>query len=130
MMVCPTTAPATRTFLPTVVVPALEPTSPSTARTPSRSVMSPSANRAYAKGEVGGPVRWAWDGADQPTQPTRAAAIIVLVILILLLPGARRPGRHGCYSILAQDDLRGACWQSATRERSPAVPPDPPPTRR
>ena len=40
-IVLPTTAPATRTPFPMVVVPLFEPTSPSTARTPFCSVTSP-----------------------------------------------------------------------------------------
>src|SRR4029453_6969066 len=98
LMVRPTTAPATRTFLPTVAVPLLEPTSPSTARTSFCSVRLPSAKSAYAKGESGGPPRCACAGADRAAHPTRTAAIVVrFIIAILLRPSRRRPSgrRHG-----------------------------------
>src|SRR5262249_5494386 len=76
LTVRPTIAPATRTPWPTVAVPLFEPTSPSTARVPSRNVTSPSANTAYAKGEVGGPPRSAWLSAARATPTTITTAIV------------------------------------------------------
>src|SRR5215469_12834226 len=108
LMIRPTTEPATRTFWPTVAVPLFDPTSPSIARTPSRSRMFPRENAAYPKGEVGGSPLWACPTSAHITPTASAATAIVRNIRPSSIPGVTRErGRAPAHQHLPIAPSRG-----------------------